>query len=142
MEALMVQAGALLITPNTSNVSAETSIIQRSTDTSILGMSVRNVEEAINEQLNYVSEYENAAPNSSLVDINRDFFDLPMNAQDRAAWAQDMMSGSVSVEEYRKALNKAGHLPDSAMEMNEEIIQSIDSNEPIAVEDKSNEDEA
>jgi hypothetical protein len=141
LEERMVQSGALLITPSTSNVSAETSIIQRSTDTSILGMVVRNVEEAINEQLNYISEYENAAPDSSLVDINRDFFDLPMTAQDRAAWSQDMMAGSVSVEEYRTALNKSGHLPDSAMDSNDEIIQSIDSNEPIAIEDESSEDE-
>ena len=133
LEELMVQAGALVITPNTSNVSAETSIIQRSTDSSILGMIVRNVEEAINEQLNYVSEYEGAAPDSSLVDINRDFFDLPMTAQDRAAWSQDMMTGTVSVEEYRIALNKAGHLPDSAMESNDEIIASIESNEPTEV---------
>jgi hypothetical protein len=137
IEERMVQSGALLITPKTSNVSAETSIIQRSTDSSILGMSVRNIEEAFNEQLNFVSESEGAAPDSSTVDINRDFFDLPMNAQDRAAWAQDLMTGSVTIDEYRTALNKAGHLPDSSMELNDEIVIE-NSEEVVAINEEDN----
>ena len=133
LEALMVQAGALLITPNPSNVSTETTIIQRSTDTSVLGMAVRNVEDAINQQLAWAADFMGAAAGST-VDINREFFSMPMNAQDRAQWSADVMTGAVTIEEYREALNKAGLLPDSSLEEDitfQPIVQEVPQQEDV-----------
>lgn len=119
IESLMVQAGALLITPQSSNVSTETTIIQRSTETSVLGMVVRNSEEAITLSLQWVADYMGVTGEST-IDINREFFSVPLSAQDRAQWAQEVMMGLVTVDEFRGALVKSGNLPDSALE--EEIF--------------------
>lgn len=127
IEELMVQAGALLIKPSSSNVSTDTTIIQRSTDTSVLGVAVRNIENAFNLALEWVSQFEGAT-DISRIDINREFFAQPMTANDRQRWADDILAGNVTLEEYRDALNKAGTLPDSAMD-NNEILDPIQDNE-------------
>lgn len=117
LEDLMVQAGALLIKPSSSNVSTDTTIIQRSTDTSVLGVAVRNVESAFNLVLVWAAQLEGSAGNNA-IDINREFFAQPMTANDRQRWSEDIVAGNVTIEEYREALNKAGQLPDSAMDNN------------------------
>jgi hypothetical protein len=137
LEEMMLQAGALLITPVTSNVSTETVIIQRSSETSVLALAVKNVEQAIAQQLEYVADFM-GAPDGSTLELNKEFFNLPMNAQDRAQWASDVMSGFVTPQEYREALNKAGILPDMALE--EEIQPIMFDEEPLPEDDEIIED--
>ena len=123
LESLMLQAGALLVTDATSSVSTETTIIQRSTESSVLGMIVRNSERCIQDAFNAVADFEGAQEGST-VDINNEFFPRSLTAQDRAQWAQEVMMGLVTSTEYRDALVKGGHLPESALE--EEIYINTD----------------
>tara|TARA_A100000171_G_C2140369_1_gene154936 strand:- start:8086 stop:9504 length:1419 start_codon:yes stop_codon:yes gene_type:complete len=124
LEELMVQAGALLIQPQASNISMETTIVQRSTDTSVLGMAVRNLEDAINEQLQWVAAFMGGG--DSEINLNREFFSLPLSAEDRRQWASDVMMGIVSAQEYREAMTKANILPESALDEEVDIDMQED----------------
>ncbi len=109
----MVQAGALLVTPDSSNISTETTAIQKSTETSVLGIIVRNSESAMNNQLIWAARFMNAPEEGNTVAINRDFIDTRLTAQQRTAWANDVMSGNVSRLEYRIQLERSGEIDDA-----------------------------
>ena len=105
----MISAGAMIIEPSVSNVSTETVIVQRSTDFTILSMSANNVEAALNEQLMFCSMFMNGGEDNSIT-FNRDYFDRSLTAQERTAWASDVMMGNVTKEEYRTKLEQTGEI--------------------------------
>ena len=103
----MIEAGALLITPNSSNISTDTAEIQQGIDTTTIAIVARNVEQAYNKALVFVADFMGDTDEST-VEVNREYFDKSMSAQDRMAWASDVMSGNVTREEYRDAMKKEG----------------------------------
>lgn len=131
LEEQMIQAGAMLVTPQSSNVSTDTTMVHKNTETSVLGMIVRNVENSINKALTWCADFMGTSDEST-IDINREFFAAPMTAQDRAQWASDVMAGFVTIDEYRTALVKSEMLPESAMD--EEVIVEMDE-EPLEEDD-------
>ena len=109
----MIESGALLITPQSSNISTDTAEIQQGVDTTTIAIVGRNVESAYNQALASASMFMGESGDSE-VSINRDYFDTSMSAQDRQAWANDVMMGNVTREEYRTALINDGLLSETA----------------------------
>ena len=103
----ILNAGALLITPQVSGLSTETVTIQKSNETAVLGVVVRNTESAFNLSLEHAQAFMGGT-GDSMVDINRDFINTPFTAESRKQWAADVLGGNVTLEEYRIQLEKHG----------------------------------
>lgn len=126
---MMIESGASLIQPSVSNISHDTVKLQKSADTSVLGTATRNIEDAFNQVLQIVHQLEGVS-GESRIDINREFLNASMTAQDRAQWASDAMTGFVTVQEYREAMNRADILPDSAVDNEFIDMQPVIEDEP------------
>ena len=105
----IMSAGSLLISPQVSGLSSETVSIQKSNETSVLGVSVRNVESAANLSLDHAQDMQGGSGENS-VTINRDFINTKMTPQERKQWAEDVMANLVTHEEYRIKLEKHGEI--------------------------------
>jgi len=102
-------AASLLVAPQVSGLSTDTVAVQKSVQTNILGVVVRNVESATNLSLIDAQAFMGGSGENS-VDINKDFINIPLTPQEKAQWREDVMAGLVTIEEYRIKLEKHGEI--------------------------------
>jgi len=105
----ILNAGALLITPQVSGLSTETVTIQKSSETAVLGVVVRNVESAMNLSLAHAQEFMGGS-GENYVAINRDFIDMPFTPEARKEWAAEVMQGLVTNDQFQQKLLKHGEI--------------------------------
>lgn len=124
----MKTIGARLITPSKQQT-AEAARIEQGTDTSVLSTITENVSEGITVCLDYAEQFMTGEiTDSNVFAMSEEFFFTTMSAQDRAAWASDIMAGNVALEDYWDALRESKLI--SKERTNEDIADDIETQIP------------
>lgn len=105
-EEQMISIGARLITSGNINETAEAARISASSETSVLGTIVDNVEETINKALAVMSEA--LSVDAPAYKMNRDFFDSKLTAQEFMAINVMYDAGHLAQSDVRNVLRKNG----------------------------------
>lgn len=103
----MVLLGAKLNEPSVQRTFGEAAL-SASQETALLSDVVANCEEAMNKAVNMVILLQTGKEAEFEITINRQFFPVPMNAQDRAQWVMEIQQGLSSPFEFWEAKRKAG----------------------------------
>ena len=127
-ESMMVMLGARLVTPSQQET-AEAARIKRSGDHSILGIIVKNVDNAYAQVIEWMQLFQSGVEDEFVFQVNNDFFFEKMTPQDRQAWLMDIQQGVISVNDYRKALREGGLLAD---ERTDDMIEDELNDQPPA----------
>lgn len=102
----MVSIGARLITTNAINETAEAARIAASSETSVLSTIVGNIEDTLNSVVQLMAEFVGVeAPKYQL---NRDFFDTVLSAQEWMAANVSADRGDIAQSDLRALLKRAG----------------------------------
>ena len=126
----MIMLGARLITPSQQET-AEAARIKHSGDNSVLGIIVKNVDQAYADVIYWMQLFQTGIEEDFLFQINNDFFLEKMTAQDRQAWLSDIVQGAVSIKDYRSAMREAGLIPDDRSD--DDIDGDINDSEPASL---------
>ena len=126
----MIMLGARLITPSQQET-AEAARIKHSGDNSVLGIIVKNVDQAYADVIYWMQLFQTGIEEDFLFQINNDFFLEKMTAQDRQAWLSDIVQGAVSIKDYRSAMREAGLIPDDRTD--DDIDGDINDSEPTSL---------
>jgi len=129
-EQMMIMLGARLITPSQQET-AEAARIKHSGDNSVLGIIVKNVDNAYSKVIEWLQLFQTGIEEDFLFQVNNDFFFEKMTAQDRQAWIADVLQGAVSLKDYRTALREAGHIADDRTD--DEIDGDINDTAPTSI---------
>ena len=129
-EQMMIMLGARLITPSQQET-AEAARIKHSGDNSVLGIIVKNVDNAYAKVIEWLQLFQTGIEEEFLFQVNNDFFFEKMTAQDRQAWIADVLQGAVSLKDYRTALREAGHIADDRTD--DEIDGDINDTAPTSI---------
>jgi len=105
-EEQMIAIGARLITSGNINETAEAARISASSETSVLGTIVDNVEETINKALAVMAEA--LSVDAPAYKMNRDFFDSKLTAQEFMAINVMYDAGHLAQSDVRNVLRKNG----------------------------------
>jgi hypothetical protein len=122
-EAQAVALGARLITPNGQAETAEAVFIKHSSDASVLNVVVNNVNQAINDAIKAVFQFEGVPLSEFKFAINTEFLSSKINAQDITSLVAGWQAGAYSKEVLDEKLVKGGIIGDhiDLEKMNNEI---------------------
>lgn len=109
----MLALGAQIITPKTGVETAEAARIRSASEASVLSTVVANASEAIEAACEYATLFMGGNADDVTFEINRDFFDRTLTAQDVMALIQLADRGDVAQTDLRDTLRQAGWLKGS-----------------------------
>ena len=125
----MASLGArLLQSDKKAAEAAETARINKSGDSNVIATLVTGVERALNQVLSIMSEWQSVSPDSNTIELNRDFVDEGMTAQDLTALVASVQGGTMSLETAVYNHKKKDMLPDDRTV--EEEVSAINSASP------------
>lgn len=112
-ESIMAAIGARLLSPPRKGVqAAETARIEQSSESASLTTVADSAENALRSALKAAVWWLGGDPKSVTLNINKDFIDATLSAQDLAALTQTWMAGGMSLESYLFNLKRGELLPD------------------------------
>lgn len=121
----MVLLGAKLNAPDVQRTFGEAAL-SASQETALLSDVVSNCEESMIDAINAAILIQTGAEADFELSINRQFFPVPMSAQDRAQWVMEIQQGLSSKFEFWAAKRKAG----ITTKTDEQIVKEVESSEP------------
>ena len=131
-----VRIGARLIQDNSGEETAEAAKIRFAGQNSELAGIVGNIEDALETVLGWAGEYM-GADEDSIVEVNRQFYDATMDAQQAVALIQFADRGDISQADVRSALRRSGWVDSAKTDEDiDEELQDLDLN--LTDEDENN----
>lgn len=110
-EEQLIMLGARIISGTTGQAeTAEAARIRYSSENSILDNLVGNAEHAINQAIKWCGEFIGVEVNDDVYQINRDFFDSKLSAQEITAQALLLDRQIIAVNDLRNSLRKTGYI--------------------------------
>ncbi len=104
----MISVGARVIDKNTANQTAEAARINAASENSVLDNIVGNVSAAYRKAISWVGDYNGVNTEGVVFELNQDYFDSKLNAQDVMAVIQLADRGDLTDEEVESILGKQG----------------------------------
>jgi len=141
-----VMTGARLITPATTNTTAEEARMRHSSEVSVLTTVVKNVSKALGKALGFVGEFMAVDTTALVYNINTQFFDVKADPNEIMAELQLLASGVIAQSDMRKYARENGLVDPTRTD--EEIDAEISSAPAISMmspeqqeEDKQDQEE-
>lgn len=116
----MLAIGARLIQPNGQAETAEAARIKHAGDNSVLTNIVQNASDAIRQAIEWCGVFMNVQ-GDVVYQINEDFYDKSVTAQDVMADIQLYDRGVIAITDMRDSLRKSGRLERTDDEIDEDI---------------------
>ncbi|MBY5962111.1 DUF4055 domain-containing protein [Marinobacter nauticus] len=104
----LIAIGGKIITPSVHNTTATEINHKHRGEVSILDQCVGNITLAINTVLQYVCMFTGDSPEKVYVDVNRDYYDTPLDPQVLMLQLQNLQNGAIGMTDYRNLLRKRG----------------------------------
>ena len=141
-----VMTGARLITPATTNTTAEEARMRHASEVSVLDTIVNNVSKGLKQAIIFVGQFMAADTSSCVYNINTQFFDVKADPNEIMAELQLLASGVIAQSDMRKYARENGLIDPTRTD--EEIEAEISSAPAIAAmspeqqeEDKQDQEE-
>ena len=129
-EEQMVAIGARIIQDNTGVETAEAARIRHSGETSVLISIVENVESGYERVLRFCARFMGADEESIAVNLNRDFFDSKLSAQEVMAIIQ-LGDAQLIAPKDQRSMMRTGRIEIDSDRTDEEIDSDISDNPPL-----------
>ena len=129
-----VMIGARLILPASNNETAEKARLQHAGENSVLSIIAGNVEDAINQCIEWAIVFMSANPEAEteqvVFELNDQFFDLTIDPQLIMAQIQLFNNGMIAKADMRKYLRKVGTIEPGRTD--EDIDEEVEDIDPLA----------
>ena len=125
----MVSIGARLITSKSGAETAEAARIAASSESSVLSTVADNVSSAITQAIKFACMFMGADPEKVEFQLNKDFFDKSLTAQEIMAITQLADRGDIAQSDVRYNLRRAGFF--KAGRTDEDIDQDVSESPPL-----------
>ena len=124
-EKQMVELGARLIQPGGAAQTAEAARIKHGSDASVMTVIVNNIQQAYNDAIAVVMQFNTTAEQEYTFKLNNDFFEGKLTAQELAELVRSWQAGAISKAVLDQNLKCGGVIDEDVdlEEMNEEINQ-------------------